>query len=515
MPDSHTTAAHASGSRNIWIIMGALMLTMFLAALDQTIVSTALPKIASDFNALNELSWVVTAYLITSAVSTPLYGKISDLYGRKRVLIIAVVIFLLGSALSGLSQNMAELIAFRGVQGLGAGGLMTLILAAIGDVVTPRERGRYQGVFGGVWGLSSVIGPLLGGLFTDQFSWRWIFYINVPLGLLALFAIAAYLHTPVERREHRIDYLGTGLLSVSVVSLLLVSVWGGSQYAWSSTQILGLGALGVVAALVFIWWEMRAPEPLMPPRLFRDSIFRVSSLLSLISGLAMFAAIIYLPEYQQVVRGYSATKSGLLMLPLVGGLLVASVLSGRIISRTGRYRFFPIFGAAVTAFGLWLFSFVQVDTSQWLLSLWMVVLGIGIGSFMQVMTLAVQNSVDRKDLGTATSTVTFFRSMGSSFGTSIFGAILAARLSTHLGELFGAGQGNFNAQNLTGGISQIRSLPPQVYSKVLLAFTQSFQEVFLWSIPFVLLAFIVAFFLREKPLRHEAKEVAEGEAFGL
>ncbi len=495
------------GQGNIVLIMGALMLTMLLAALDQTIVSTALPKIASDFNALNELSWVVTAYLITTAVTTPLYGKLSDLFGRKIMLSIAVVIFLIGSALSGIAHNMLELILFRGIQGVGAGGLMTLVLATIGDVVPARERGKYQGILGSVWGLASIAGPLLGGFFTDQLSWRWIFYINIPLGLLALAAILTKLHVPLHKREHSIDYLGTILLSVGVIALLLVSVWGGTTYPWTSLPILWLGWIGVFFTFCFVWWETKAKEPLIPLRLFKNSVFTVSSILSFISGLAMFAAIIYLPEYLQVVRGYSATKSGLLMLPLVLGLLTASISSGRIISKIGRYKIFPLVGTVVTGLGLLLMSNLAVDTSLWVLSLWMFITGIGIGSFMQVMTLAVQNATDYRDLGTATSTVTFFRSMGSSFGTSIFGAILIARFTTHLSTL--APNAAEAGARIGNNMRALASVPKDVLGPVLHAFTLSFDDIFLYASPVMFVAFIFAFFLKDIPLKHQVREEAE------
>jgi EmrB/QacA subfamily drug resistance transporter len=498
----------------IMVIVVALMLAMLLAALDQTIVSTALPRIASDLNGLNKLSWVVTSYLITSAVVTPLYGKISDQLGRKKVFQTAIIIFLIGSALCGLSQNMTELIIFRGLQGLGAGGLMALVFAIIGDIIPPRQRGRYQGYFGGVWAISSVVGPLLGGFFTDSLSWRWIFYINIPLGLIALSAIAARLHLPVRKIDHKIDFFGAALLAGSVISLLLVTVLGGATYPWASKQIFGLLAIGVLCALIFLFQERRAAEPIIPLRLFKNDIFSVASLLSLLSGAAMFGAMTFIPEYQQVVRGYSAMKSGLFMLPLVGGLMVAMIPSGRIISKTGHYRIFPIVGTGITAFGLWLFSHIALDTTQAQLAVWMVILGIGIGLYMQVMTLAVQNSIDRKDMGTATSVVTFFRSMGASFGTAIFGAILTARLTHYLGIFLPPqATAHLSTKHLQQGTSALHQLSPNVLHDVLQAFSHAFADVFLITVPFALITFGLSFLLREAPLKTSTREVAEGESF--
>lgn len=498
----------------IMVIIVALMLAMLLAALDQTIVSTALPRIAVDLNGLNKLSWVVTAYLIASAVTTPLYGKISDQFGRKKIFQAAIVIFLIGSILCGASQNMDQLILFRAVQGVGAGGLMSLALAVVGDIISPRQRGRYQGYFGGVFAVSSVIGPLLGGFFTDHLSWRWIFYINIPLGILALSAIAARLHLPVRKTEHRIDFLGAGLLACSVVCLLLVTVFGGGTYAWMSTPIYALAGGGIMSGILFVIREHYAAEPIIPLRLFRSDIFRVSSLLSLLSGAVMFGALIFIPEYQQIVRGYSAMKSGLLMLPLIFGLLVSMIISGRTISKIGKYRIFPIVGTAITTFALWLFSHIALTTSQLTLSIWMVVLGIGIGSYMQVMTLAVQNSVDRKDMGTATSVVTFFRNMGSSFGTAIFGALLTAQLTHYLITLLpssAASQVNTKSiQQSTAGLAQ---LPPEIVHDIYEAFSFAFHDVFLWAVPFAVLTFVVSFFLRETPLKTTTRDTAEGEAF--
>jgi EmrB/QacA subfamily drug resistance transporter len=495
-------------------VFGALMLGMFLAALDQTIVSTALPTIVGDLGGLEHLSWVVTSYLLASTASTPLYGKLGDMYGRKPVFLAAILIFLGGSMLAGLSQTMGELIGFRALQGIGAGGLMVGAQAIIADIVPPRERGRYMGVIGSVFAVASVAGPLLGGFLVESISWRWVFYVNLPVGVVAVLVVIFRLHLNTPAQHHAIDYLGATLLTAGVSALILLTTWGGNEYAWGSAEVVGLGLAAVVLLGAFIRHERGAEEPIIPLSLFRSPVFRVATSLGFFIGLAMFGAIIFIPLFLQLVYGVSPTSSGLRMLPLMAGLLVASVASGRVISRVGRYKAFPIAGTAITTIGMFLLSRLDIDTAPWIASVYMLVVGVGIGLVMQVIVLVVQNDAPVRDVGVATSTATFFRSMGGSIGVALLGAIFASRLAHGLARLpHGA------AAHLGGGVSvspaQVRALSPAVRHEFLLAFVDALQPVFLVGAGLTAVTFVLAWLLKEVPLRTSsdaASDLAATEA---
>jgi EmrB/QacA subfamily drug resistance transporter len=501
-PDTDGYLSH----RQILVVMGGLMVGMFLAALDQSIVGTALPRITSELGGLDKLSWVVTAYLLTATSSTPLWGKISDLYGRRLLFQIAIVTFMVGSLLAGFSQNIDQLIAFRAIQGLGGGGLMALAMATIGDVIPPRERGRYQGFFAAVFGTSSVLGPVLGGWFADGPGWEWIFFINVPIALVALVITSAALKIPHVRREHSIDYLGAAVVVASVTSVLLYTAWAGPELGWGSATGLALLVGGLLLAVLFVFVERRAAEPIIPMRLFGNPIFSNSVTFGFLIGVAMFGAMIFLPVYLQVVDGMSPTRSGLAMLPMVVGIFTTSIGAGQLMSRTGRYKIFPILGAAVVIGALVMLSRLSADTPYWFAGLAMYVLGFGLGCTMQVIVVVVQNSVDRRDMGTATASVAFFRQMGGSFGTALFGAILTSRLTAHLTDRLADAPAGMdpaalgNVESMANDVQAINALPGPLRELVTGAFSDALSDMFLTAVPLVALALVVALFLKEVPL---------------
>lgn len=501
------------------IVFATIVLGILLAALDQTIVGTALPTIVSDLGGAAHMSWVVTAYLLAETVATVLVGKFGDLFGRKIVFQLSAIIFITGSFLCGLATNMTLLIVWRGLQGIGAGGLMVTSMALIADVIPLRDRGKYQGAIGAVFGVSTVIGPLLGGLFTDHLTWRWAFYVNVPIAIVVVIAAARTIPSVKAAGRPVIDYLGIAMVTIGASALILATSWGGNQYAWGSSVIIGLFVLGLVALAAFCLVEFRAKEPMLPMRLFGNPVFTVCSILSFIVGFAMLGAMIFLPTYLQYVDGDSATLSGVRTLPMVVGLLAASIFSGNVVSKTGRYRIFPVIGSLVMAAGLFLLSRMGPDSGVWLESLYMVVLGIGIGLSMQVLTIAVQNTVDYADLGTATSGVTFFRTLGSSFGTAVFGTIYANALGPHLKDGIAAAARAGGDPAVLAKASQspegLHALPDAQSAPLAQAYADTLHTVFLWTVPVALLGFVVALFLKQVKLRDtvRAGSTDMGEGF--
>ena len=496
--------------REVMVILPGLLLAILLAMLDNLIVSTALPRIVGDLGGVAHLSWVVTAYILASLIVTPFYGKLGDMYGRKRFFIVAIVIFLAGSALSGLSQSMAELIMFRAIQGLGAGGLMVGAMATLGDIVAPRERGRYMSYMMVVMMLATIGGPLVGGFITTSFSWRWIFYINIPVGGAALVYIISTLHLPAKRVSHRVDYLGGALLGLAATSVVLLATWGGTEYPWASGQIIGLGLLAAAATAAFCVVELRVAEPILPLHVFKNRNFSVTMALTFLTGLAMFGALTFLPLYQQTVQGASPTVSGLMLTPMMVGVTITSIVAGQVTTRTGRYKIFPILGGAIMGLGMYLLTGLSVDTTRTTSEIHYVVLGLGMGFLMQMVSLIAQNSVQQKDMGVASSARMFFQQIGGSLGVAAFGAVFARRLTESLAAAAGTGA-HISASGGQLDPATVDSLPAAVKQDVFVAIAHAVQGVFIWALPAAVLIFVLALFIKEVPLRGRVAPPEAGE----
>jgi EmrB/QacA subfamily drug resistance transporter len=496
--------------REVMIVLPGLLLAILLAMLDNLIVSTALPRIVGDLGGVAHLSWVVTAYILASTITTPFYGKLGDMYGRKSFFIAAILIFLAGSALSGLSQTMAELIAFRAIQGLGAGGLMVGAMATLGDIVAPRERGKYMSYMMVVMMLATIGGPLLGGFITTAFSWRWIFYINIPLGGAALIYLLAVLHVPAHKVSHKVDYLGGTLLGVAATALILLATWGGTQYAWGSLPIVGLALAAVVTAAGFLYVESRAAEPMLPLHVFRNKNFSLAMAMTFLTGLAMFGAMTFLPLFQQTVQGKSPTVSGLMLTPMMLGVTVTSIVAGQVTTRTGRYKAFPIIGGAIMTAGLYLLTGLGIGTSLLTSALFYVVLGLGMGFLMQMVSLIGQNSVEQRDMGVASSARMFFQQIGGSLGVAAFGALFARQLTSSLASASGGVHISASGGQLDP--ATVNSLPAPVRHDVFVAISQAVEHVFIWAVPAAVVIFVLAWFIKEVPLRGRAPAAGAGEA---
>ncbi|MDT0477351.1 MDR family MFS transporter [Streptomyces griseoviridis] len=487
--------------RSVRVVLLALMITMMLAMLDNMIVGTAMPTIVGELGGLEHLAWVVTAYTLATAASTPVWGKLGDMYGRKATFMTSIVIFLIGSALSGMAQNMGELIGFRAVQGLGAGGLMVGVMAIIGDLIPPRERGKYQGMMAGVMAIAMIGGPLVGGTITDNWGWRWAFYINLPLGVVALGLISAVLHLPKKRAKAGIDYLGVVLLTVGITSTVLVTTWGGSEYAWGSARIMELIGIGVATLVGFVFWQTKAAEPVLPLHIFRSRNFTLMSLIGFITGFVMFGATLFLPLYQQAVQGASATNSGLLLLPMLGAMLVTSMVAGRVTTNTGKYKVFPIAGSVLMIVGLYLLSTMDTGTSRFTSGVFMAVVGLGMGCLMQITMLVAQNSVDMKDMGVASSSTTLFRTLGSSFGVAVMGALFNNRVQDVMSERAGALGSKITEKSAQLDAPSLAKLPAAVREAYQDAVSSGTHSAFLLGSVVAVLALVAAVFVKEVALR--------------
>lgn len=496
--------------RSTRVVLLALMITMMLAMLDNMIVGTAMPTIVGELGGLQHLSWVVTAYTLATAASTPIWGKLGDMYGRKGAFMTSIVIFLVGSALSGMAQDMGQLIGFRAVQGLGAGGLMVGVMAIIGDLIPPRERGKYQGMMAGIMALAMIGGPLIGGTITDHWGWRWSFYINLPLGIVALLAISAVLHLPKKRLQAKIDYLGAGLLALGISSIVLVTTWGGSEYAWGSARIMELIGIGVAALVGFVFVQTKAAAPIIPLHIFRSRNFTLMSIIGFITGFVMFGAVLFLPLYQQSVQGASATNSGLLLLPMLGAMLVTSMVAGRVTTGTGRYKVFPVVGSVLMAVGLFLLAQMDTGTTRLTSGLYMAVLGLGMGCLMQITMLVAQNSVEMKDMGVASSSSTLFRTLGSSFGVAIMGALFNQRVQDVMAERAGALGSKVTEQSAQLDAASLAKLPAAAREAYQYAVSSGTHSAFMLGAVVALVALVAAVFVTEVPLRGAGSAEAGG-----
>ncbi|MDX3572260.1 MDR family MFS transporter [Streptomyces sp. ID05-47C] len=505
MADTRTvepeTGTQDKKQQSVRVVILALMITMMLAMLDNMIVGTAMPTIVGDLGGLEHLSWVVTSYTLATAASTPIWGKLGDMYGRKGAFLTSIVIFLLGSVLSGMAQDMGQLIGFRAVQGLGAGGLMVGVMAIIGDLVPPRERGKYQGMMAGVMAIAMIGGPLVGGTITDHWGWRWAFYINLPLGVVALGLITAVLHLPKKRSQARIDYLGAGLLTIGITSIVLVTTWGGTEYAWSSARIMELIGIGVATLVGFVFWQTRAVEPILPLHIFRSRNFTLMAVIGFITGFVMFGATLFLPLYQQSVQGASATNSGLLLLPMLGAMLVTSMVAGRITTSSGRYKIFPVVGGALMIVGLYLLSTMDTGTSRFTSGVFMAVVGLGMGCLMQITMLVAQNSVEMKDMGVASSSATLFRTLGSSFGVAIMGALFNSRVQDAMSERAGALGSKITEQSAQLDAASLAKLPAPAREAYQFAVSDGTHAAFVLGALVAVVALVAAVFVKEVPLR--------------